>query len=170
MSDAKRGLGTRGWLGIGTVLALAGIAAAGLIGHRQQTQSWLPGAAAAGSARGPASSPASRRTAGAAVEIATVAKPAASGALAWPLWEFQLKQPVPPRDPPLTPVPWRLIGATQSGGTWQIVVLRQGKGTPEYFKKGESLPGDYRIDSITAEDVTLVKGGRPVILSYINSR
>lgn len=172
MSAAKRGLDPRAWIAIGLLLAAAGIAAAGYVGHRQQLQAWSNGATAAAAASAAASQvPRRQRAASAAeVEIAAIAKPAASGALAWPLWEFQLKQPVPPRDPPLTPVPWRLIGATQSGGAWQIVVLRQGKGVPEYFKKGDSLPGGYRIDSITAEDVTLLKGGRPVILSYISSR
>ena len=173
MSAAERGLGTRAWLGVGAALAVVGIGAAGVIGHRQQVQAWTAtSASAATAASAPVSRADRRKTAVGTqgVEFAALAKPAASGALAWPLWEFQLKQPVPPRDPPLTPLPWRLIGATQSGGAWQIVVVRQGKGAPEFFKKGDSLPGGYRIDSITEEDVTLVKAGRPVILSYISSR
>lgn len=172
MSDVKLRLGPRAWLGIGIALAAIGIGAAGVVGHQQQMRAWESPIIVAASAPAVPSSTERRKRASSvdAVETAAVVKPAASAALAWPLWEFQLKQPVPPRDPPLTPLPWRLIGATQSGGTWQIVVLRQGKGVPEFFKKGDSLPGGYRIDSITEEDVTLVKAGRPVILSYISSR
>lgn len=100
-------------------------------------------------------------------------RPAAQDAqppLTWPFWEFRLRQPIPPRTPPLTPPPWRMIGATQAAGTWSIVILRQGRAEPEYFKVGDALPGNYRVEAITEEDVTLSKGGEAVVLSYIGSR
>lgn len=90
--------------------------------------------------------------------------------LRWPLWEFQLRQPIPPRDPPLTPPPWRLIGATLSKSGWQVVILRQGNASPEYFAVGAVLPGGYRIRAITDEDVTFDINKREVILSYTGSR
>jgi hypothetical protein len=154
--------------------ALLAIGIAGWAGYREQMTAWAPGGSAArladAEARTALRRPARQDAAASAGELTPPDRAASDASLAWPLWEFQLKQPVPPRDPPLTPLPWRLIGATQVGGAWQIVVVRQGKAAPEFFKKGDSLPGGYRIDSITEEDVTLAKGGRPVILSYIGSR
>lgn len=90
--------------------------------------------------------------------------------LTWPMWEFQLRQPIPPRDPPLTPPSWRLIGATQSKDGWKVVVLRQGTTVPEYVGIGASLPGGYKIRAITEEDVTFDINKREVILSYTGSR
>lgn len=88
----------------------------------------------------------------------------------WPMWEFRLREPIPPRDEPLTPLPWRLIGASGSSGAWHLIVLRQGKTDPEYFRVGDKLPGNYRIEAITEEDVTLKHGRRVLVLSYIGSR
>lgn len=110
---------------------------------------------------------------GSGVSAAASRSPRSGGGdkrLSWPLWEFQLRQPIPPRDPSLTPPTWRMIGATQSAGVWSIVILRQGKTAPEYFRVGDQLPGGYRIEAITEEDVTLVQDGRALILSYIGSR
>ncbi|MFG5406992.1 hypothetical protein ABXN37_01590 [Piscinibacter sakaiensis] len=138
------------------VLVLAGLAAtaaAGWIGYRQ-------GLAAPG---GPF--PAVRQAAAAPGRAASAPDP-----LAWPLWEFQLRQPIPPRNPPLTPPPWRLVGATLASEGWRVVVLRQGNGTPEYFGVGQELPGGYRIQSINDEEVTLLINKREVTLSYTGSR
>ncbi len=88
----------------------------------------------------------------------------------WPLWEFQLRQPIPPRDPPLTPPSWRLIGATSAGGNRSLIILRQGRNEPEYFRTGDTLPGGYVVGEITDEDVTLIHGKRSVLLSYIGTR
>jgi hypothetical protein len=88
-------------------------------------------------------------------------------ALKWPLWEFQLKQPVQPQNPPLTPPNWRLVGSANDGKVWQLVILRQGKPEPEFYKVGQELPGHYKIETITGEDVTLVQRGRRMVLSYI---
>ena len=88
----------------------------------------------------------------------------------WPLWEFQLREPIPPREQALTPLPWRLIGASGVDGKWQLIVLRQGKNEPEYFRVGDKLPGNYRIEAISEEDVTLKHGRRSLVLSYIASR
>lgn len=88
----------------------------------------------------------------------------------WPLWEFQLREPIPPREQALTPLPWRLIGASGLNGKWQLIVLRQGKNEPEYFRVGDKLPGNYRIEAISEEDVTLKHGRRALVLSYIASR
>jgi hypothetical protein len=94
--------------------------------------------------------------------------PAANNApLKWPLWEFQLKQSLPPQDPPLTPPNWRLVGSSNDGKQWQLVILRQGKPEPEFYKVGQELPGKYKIEAITGEDVTLVQRGRRMVLSYI---
>ncbi len=98
------------------------------------------------------------------------ATPQASSGPAWPMWEFRLRQPIPPRDPSLTPPTWRLIGSSLTGGKWSIIVLRQGSAAPEYFSVGQELPGGYRIESINEEDVTLAKGKRLMVLSYIGSR
>jgi hypothetical protein len=100
----------------------------------------------------------------------STAPAASSSTLNWPLWEFRLRQPIPPRDPSLTPPRWRLVGSTLSGGKWAIIVLRQGKTDPEYFSVGQELPGGYRIAAISEEDVTLVQGKRTMVLSYIGSR
>ena len=94
---------------------------------------------------------------------------AAAGA-PWPLWEFQLRDPIAPREQALTPLPWRLIGASGLGREWQLIVLRQGKNEPEYFRVGDKLPGNYRIEAISEEDVTLKHGRRSLVLSYIASR
>ncbi len=85
----------------------------------------------------------------------------------WPLWEFQLKQPLPPQNPPLTPPNWRLVGSSNDGKKWQLVILRQGKAEPEFYTVGQELPGKYKIEAITGEDVTLVQRGRRMVLSYI---
>ena len=100
--------------------------------------------------------------------VALASKPAASiPALRWPMWEFQIRQPIPAREPPLTPPTWRLLGATGSGGTWKLIILRQGKPVPEFYSTGDSLPGGYVIGRITEEDVTLIQGKRAILLSYI---
>jgi hypothetical protein len=96
-----------------------------------------------------------------------LARTSVDAPLKWPLWEFQLKQPVPPQNPPLTPPNWRLVGASNDGTTWQLVILRQGKAEPEFYKVGQELPGKYKIEAITAEDVTLMQRGRRMVLSYI---
>ncbi len=95
---------------------------------------------------------------------------AAPNQLSWPIWEFRLRQPIPPREPSLTPPTWRLIGSSLTRGKWSVIVLRQGSVAPEYFSVGEELPGGYRIESINDEDVTLAQGKRLMVLSYIGSR
>lgn len=104
---------------------------------------------------------------------AAAAKPAsaiADSGVPWPLWEFQVAQPIPELDPPRTPLPWRLIGAGKSNGKWQLIVLRQGKVEPEYFAVGDKLAGGYRIEAISDEDVTLKQGRKTLILSYIGTQ
>lgn len=94
---------------------------------------------------------------------------ASAPALRWPLWEFQVRQPIPAREPPLTPPTWRLLGATGSAGSWKLIILRQGKQAPEFYSTGDSLPGGYVIGRITEEDVTLIQGKRAILLSYIGT-
>ena len=103
----------------------------------------------------------------AALAAAALASPGPDVAQGWPLWEFQLKQPVAPRDPPLTPPNWRLVGASNDGKAWQLIVMRQGNPQPVFFKVGESLPGGFLIEAITEEEVTLKQRQRRLILSYI---
>lgn len=103
--------------------------------------------------------------AAARMPVATDAK-----ALRWPFWEFRLRQPIPPREPSLTPLTWRMIGASLSGGKWSVIILRQGKTDPEYVGIGEELPGGYRIDAINDQDVTVSKGKQVMVLSYLGSR
>ncbi len=103
-------------------------------------------------------------------EIVVDSAPSGKPSLQWPMWEFRLRQPIPPRDPSLTPPTWRLIGSAFTGGKWSVIVLRQGSTTPEYFTVGQELPGGYRIESINDEDVTLAQGKRLMVLSYIGSR
>lgn len=90
--------------------------------------------------------------------------------LAWPLWEFRLQEPLPAREEPLTPVPWRLLGAALFDGRWHAIVQRQGSAQPEYFKQGDKLPGGYVIKEITQEDLTLRAGRREILLTYIGTR
>ena len=150
-------------------MALAAVAAAGWWGYQSQLE---PDASAGASAVPTTSAPASPAPPVVTPPSAEAvkARPAATSALSWPLWEFRLRQPIPPRDPSLTPPRWRLVGSTLSGGKWAIIVLRQGKTDPEYFSVGQELPGGYRIAAISEEDVTLVQGKRTMVLSYIGSR
>lgn len=85
----------------------------------------------------------------------------------WPLWEFRLRQPIPVREPSLTPPRWRLIGAAQSGGQWRLIVQTEGKTEPQFLQVGDPLPGGHRIVAITEEDVTLQRGREQLVLSYI---
>lgn len=180
--------GLLGWV----LLVLAGllaVAAAGWYGYSLQQPSVAESSSAADTVRTPpraaAGGAAASSVAAAAAPRAPAARsatPAAAGkaappassasqpVLTWPLWEFQLRQPIPPRDPPLTPPSWRLIGATQTRDGWKVVVLRQGTTIPEYFGIGAMLPGGYKIRAITEEDVTFDINKREVILSYTGSR
>jgi hypothetical protein len=94
----------------------------------------------------------------------------AAPALAWPMWEYRLAEPVPARAQPLTPVNWRLVGAALIDGRWKLIVNRQGSAVPEYHEAGARLPGGYVIKEITQEDVTLMVGKRELVLAYIGSR
>ena len=174
------------WVLLGVLPVLAGA----YMGYRQVLDQWAGAAQGDTVSMGPAPSPAAtaassraaaaqrkavaaaqRRLGDASVLAATAlaAAPVASATakLAWPMWEFQLRQPVPPLDPPLTPPKWRLIGASNDGKRWSLIVLRQGQPAPEYYAVGQSLPGGYRIEAITQEDVTLVQRRRRMVLSYI---
>lgn len=93
-----------------------------------------------------------------------------SSPLTWPLWEFRLQDPLPSREQPLTPVPWRVLGAALFDGRWQAIVQRQGAASPEYYKIGDKLPGGFVIQNITQEDMTLRAGRREIVLAYIGSR
>lgn len=164
----------------GALLALAVVAGAAWFGyhrHRMPAAGPDPVATVAVAASRPAAA-ASEAASGAPIglSIAPAARVRRSGAagteagLAWPLWEFQLRQPIPPRDPPLTPPSWRLIGATSAGGNRSLIIQRQGRNEPEYFRTGDTLPGGYVVGEITDEDVTLIHGKRSVLLSYIGTR
>ncbi|MBB5204492.1 hypothetical protein HNQ51_001806 [Inhella inkyongensis] len=85
----------------------------------------------------------------------------------WPLWEFELRDPLPPREPTLTPPSWRLVGATFSIGHWQLLVSREGSQEVQYLKVGEKLPGGYLITAISDSEVTLKHGRRQLTLAYI---
>lgn len=171
------------------LIGLGGVAGAGWVGYQQQLTSGSSEATATEAradraASGPASDTLAAATAPprstapvrreASARRGNSAGAAASAAgqpeLRWPLWDFQLRQPVPPRDPPLTPPAWRLVGATLSSDGWKVVILRQGNTTPEYFGVGAVLPGGYKIQAITDEDVTFDINKREVILSYTGSR
>lgn len=91
-------------------------------------------------------------------------------ALRWPMWEFQLSQPIPPRDPPLTPPGWRLLGSAMTREGWKVAILRQDSKKPELFGLGATLPGGSVIKAISDEDVTLIVDKREVVLSYTGSR
>jgi len=156
--------------------AAAAVAGAGWLGYSTAGSRWdvpalagnaAPPGAASGSA--PASSATQAlakkpRSPSSEPRAATSAQ-----ALSWPLWEFKLREPLPPREPPLTPPSWRLIGATQSGDLWQVVILRHGKPTPEFFRVGDSLPGGYLIEAISEEDVTLMYRRRRMIVAYLGT-
>lgn len=165
------------------MIGLAAVAGAGWVGYQQQLAAESPAAEATvgvAAARPAASAPAGRASDAIAPRpwragppqraAASAATSASQPELRWPLWDFQLRQPIPPRDPPLTPPAWRLIGATLSSDGWKVVILRQGNATPEYFGVGAVLPGGYKIQAITDEDVTFDINKREVILSYTGSR
>jgi hypothetical protein len=89
--------------------------------------------------------------------------------LRWPLWEHALNGGIQARMEALTPPPWRFIGAVMMDGAWRLIVLRQGAAEPEFYKKGDRLPGGYTIRDIGQEEVTLVAGRRETVFSYIGS-
>lgn len=154
-------------------LAVAAIAAA--LGYRHQLAGDAPAdATAAAPAAVAASAPVASAPSPAAAAVATrprqEARADGDAAPAWPLWEFRLRQPVPPRDPPLTPPGWQLMGASRSDGVWQLIVLKQGQPAPQFLKVGDTLPGGLRIVEITETDVTLARGRRRIVLSYIGYR
>lgn len=170
-------LAGRSWAGtallvIATAIAAAASAWLGYQSHLEPSASQQQGSASTSALQDPPPDTLQ--------DLAIVAKPALpraalrddrkSSGLSWPLWEFRLRQPIPPRDPSLTPPTWRLIGSALSGGKWSVIVLQQGGTVPEYFSVGQELPGGYRIESISDEDVTLAKGKRLMVLSYIGSR
>jgi len=124
----------------------------------------VPAAGTAGRAAAPASA------AGGEQPAAVAQSGSKADALRWPLWAFRLQDPVPAREPPLTPVPWRLLGAALFDGQWHAIVQRQGAAQPDYYRTGDKLPGGYLIKEITQEDLTLRAGRREIVLSYIGSR
>lgn len=151
---------------------VAGAAAAAAQADSPAGSSPQLGASAAGSRRSskptpPVRIPKARDRSPAAQAAAALASPGPGAAESWPLWEFQLKQPIAPRDPPLTPPNWRLVGASNDGKAWQLIVMRQGDPQPVFFKVGQSLPGGYLIEAITEEEVTLKQRQRRLVLSYI---
>lgn len=146
--------------------ALAVLAAAAWFGREHAYAIGAGGSAAARSAALAASAPAT--SAPSAMQRADESRAGATKSqAAWPLWEFRLRQPIPPREPSLTPPGWRLIGAAQSGGQWRLIVQTQGKPEPQFLKVGDPLPGGHRIVAITEEDVTLQRGAQQLVLSYI---
>lgn len=145
-------------------LALAVLAAAAWLG-REHAYAISPVSTGARSAAVAASASAAVAP---AVQLADASRAGAAKSQAtWPLWEFRLRQPIPPREPSLTPPGWRLIGAAQSGGQWRLIVQTQGKPEPQFLKVGDPLPGGHRIVAITEEDVTLQRGAQQLVLSYI---
>lgn len=159
-------LAARPWLLLALMLVLG--AGCGVLGYMQADRGWD---AAAVPEAAPPVQPQVALPGKPAVETAAAqVKGASDGAPPWPLWEYKLDDPVPARDPPLTAVDWKLLGATLSNGRWEIVVMRQGKTQPEYFKTGDKLPGGYLIRDINQENVTLSAGRRQIVLAYIGSR
>jgi hypothetical protein len=176
---------SRGLQGVVATLATAAVVLAGSAwwGYRARTASLSPGedvqkvqkqpARPVDAATPPLAQPADKPKPGATSAQRAAAPPLATTTppdLEWPLWEFRLREPVPPRVPPLTPPNWRLVGATLSAGTWSVLVLQQGRTSPEFFTAGQELPGGYRIEAIDDEAVTLVKNKRKLLLSYMNAR
>lgn len=148
---------------VGYLLAARAGAAAPMAGSLA-----VPAAGAAGRAAALASAPAFTAS---NEQPAAAAQPGSQAdALRWPLWAFRLQDPVPAREPPLTPVSWRLLGAALFDGRWHAIVQRQGAAQPDYYKTGDKLPGGYLIKEITQEDLTLRAGRREIVLSYIGSR
>ena len=147
--------------------ALAVLAVAAWLG-REQAYAIGAGGAPAPSAAAAAAAASAAAAAAPSVQLADGNRsPGAKSQATWPLWEFRLRQPIPPRDPSLTPPGWRLIGAAQSGGQWRLIVQTQGKPEPQFLKVGDPLPGGHRIVAITEEDVTLQRGAQQLVLSYI---
>lgn len=154
------------WVLTGVAIVGLGAGMGWLVGARLPTQAQqadTPPASTVGAALKP--DPSTQPT-GVAILPLTSAQ---SEALRWPLWEFELQAGVPARSESLTPPPWRFIGAVMVDGQWRLIVLRQGASEPEYYKKGERLPGGYTIRDIGQEDVTLMSGRREIVFSYIGS-
>ncbi len=135
---------------------------------------WVGGGApkSGGSVTPNSSAPRIAKPEAASAPPVVVALPPSSRAeddLRWPLWEFALQSGIPARSEALTPPPWRFIGAVMVEGSWRLIVLRQGAAEPEFYKKGDRLPGGYTIRDIGEEDVTLLAGRRATVFSYIGS-
>lgn len=172
-SDPVRPRGLRHGLQLGLLgvaLGSASIATGYFLATREgETQPAATSAAAAASS--PTALVAERSSAGHdEVPAATAHERNERDTLRWPLWAYQLMDPLPVREPPLTPVPWRLLGAAFFDGQWHAIVQRQGVAQPDYYKTGDKLPGGYLIQEITQEDLTLRAGHREIVLSYIGSR
>ncbi len=148
--------------------AVVMVALATGFGYFRALGSGTPEGATAGQGSGKASNV--KQPESLAPAVAALASAPAASEPTWPIWEFRLKEPLPPREQALTPLPWRILGASQSSKLWQLILLRQGKTDPEYFRVGDELPGGYRIEAINEEDVTLRHGRRVLVLSYISSR
>lgn len=156
------------WLLAGAVAILIGGALGYWAGERAPS-TMLPSAPSAASAAASAPLPAASASASWSSRPALPPQPPAQDGLRWPLWEFELQAGVPARAEALTPPPWRFVGAVLVDGDWRLIVLRQGATEPEFYKKGDRLPGGYTIRDIGQEDVTLLAGRREIVLSYIGS-
>ncbi|MBP8143851.1 MAG: hypothetical protein KAY56_00830 [Inhella sp.] len=163
------------WLAVLAAVGLVGAVSGWLSGRSTPTiaapdlsDSRAGGATPAGQTKPEQGPGAEQRGAGPVPRAQPEALPT-SDALAWPIWEHELQDGIPARAEPLTPPPWRMVGAVLVDREWQLIIQRGGATEPEFHRQGGRLPGGYLIEQITQEDVTLKVGGRRVVLSYIGS-
>ena len=87
-----------------------------------------------------------------------------SDELLYSLWELSPPRPVKPRDKPLTPAIWRIVGQTTVGRTSTLLVLVEGNNTPLTLAVGALLPSGEKILALDDDYVTLLAQGKRLYL------
>jgi hypothetical protein len=87
-----------------------------------------------------------------------------SDELLYSLWELSPPRPVKPRDKPLTPAVWRIVGQTTVGSTSSLLILLEGSNVPVTLAVGAELPSGEKIVAVDDDYVTLLAQGKRLYL------
>lgn len=87
-----------------------------------------------------------------------------SDELLYSLWELSPPRPVKPRDKPLTPAVWRIVGQTTVGRTSSLLILLEGSNVPVTLAVGAELPSGEKIVAVDDDYVTLLAQGKRLYL------
>lgn len=87
-----------------------------------------------------------------------------SDELLYALWELSPPRPVKPRDKPLTPAIWRIVGQTTVGRTSSLLILLEGSNVPVTLAVGAELPSGEKIVAVDDDYVTLLAQGKRLYL------